>query len=58
VTSRGLRYATIIALVAVLVGGVYVLSSQGNNRTVIGYFTSAVGLYPGDEVRVLGVPVG
>ncbi|OBI46901.1 virulence factor Mce family protein [Mycobacterium sp. E796] len=56
--SRGLRYGIIIALVAMLVGGVYVLSSQGNNRTVIGYFTSAVGLYPGDQVRILGVPVG
>jgi len=56
--SRGLRYATVIALVAVLVGGVYVVSSQGNNRTIVGYFTSAVGLYPGDQVRVLGVPVG
>jgi phospholipid/cholesterol/gamma-HCH transport system substrate-binding protein len=56
--SRGLRYVTVIALVAVLVGSVYVLSSQGNNRTIVGYFTSAVGLYPGDQVRVLGVPVG
>src|SRR6201997_1227885 len=56
--SRGLRYAIVIALVAVLVGGVYVLSSQANNRTIVGYFTSAVGLYPGDQVRVLGVPVG
>ncbi len=56
--SRGLRYATVIALVAVLVGGVYVLSSQSNDRTIIGYFTSAVGLYPGDQVRILGVPVG
>ncbi len=56
--SRGLRYATVIALIAVLVGGVYVLSSQSNNRTIIGYFTSAVGLYPGDQVRILGVPVG
>lgn len=56
--SRGLRYATIIALVAMVAGGVFVLSSQGNNRTVIGYFTSAVGLYPGDQVRILGVPVG
>jgi phospholipid/cholesterol/gamma-HCH transport system substrate-binding protein len=56
--SRGLRYATVIALVAVLVGGVYVLSSQGNNRSIVGYFTSAVGLYPGDQVRILGVPVG
>ena len=56
--SRGLRYATVIALVAVLVGGVYVLSSRANNRSVVGYFTSAVGLYPGDQVRILGVPVG
>ena len=56
--SRGLRYATVIALVAVLVGGTYVLSSTGNSRNVVGYFTSAVGLYPGDQVRILGVPVG
>lgn len=56
--SRGLRYFTIIALVAVLVGGVYVLTAQANNRTIVGYFTSAVGLYPGDQVRILGVPVG
>ena len=57
--SRRLRYTTVIALVAVLgVGGVYLLSSQGNNRTVVGYFSSAVGLYPGDQVRILGVPVG
>lgn len=41
--SRGLRYATVIALVAALVGGVYVLSSTGNKRTIVGYFTSAVG---------------
>lgn len=58
VGSRGLRYAIVIALVAVLVGGVYVLSSTGNNRSIVGYFTSAVGLYPGDQVRILGVPVG
>jgi len=57
--SRGLRNVTIIALVALLVGGVYVLfSSGGNGRKVFGYFTSAVGLYPGDQVRILGVPVG
>jgi phospholipid/cholesterol/gamma-HCH transport system substrate-binding protein len=56
--SRGLRYATVIALIAVLVGGVYMLSAQGNNRTIVGYFTSAVGLYPGDQVRILGVPIG
>src|SRR6201996_7680531 len=55
----GLRNITIIALVAVLIGGVYALStSNGGGRKVIGYFTSAVGLYPGDQVRILGVPVG
>lgn len=56
--SRGLRYTTIIALVAVLVGGVYVLASRPTGRTITAYFTSAVGLYPGDQVRILGVPVG
>lgn len=56
--SRGLRYSTAIALIVVLVGGVYVLSSTGNTRSIVGYFTSAVGLYPGDQVRILGVPVG
>lgn len=56
---RGVRTVTIIALVAVLVGGVYVLASVGGNgRKIVAYFTSAVGLYPGDEVRILGVPVG
>jgi len=57
--SRRLRYTIVVALVAVLVlGGVYLLSSQANNRTIVGYFTSAVGLYPGDQVRILGVQVG
>jgi phospholipid/cholesterol/gamma-HCH transport system substrate-binding protein len=57
-SSRPLLYGTVIALVAALVGGIYLLTSSGNNRTVVGYFTSAVGLYPGDQVRILGVPVG
>jgi phospholipid/cholesterol/gamma-HCH transport system substrate-binding protein len=38
---------------------VYALSSSnGGGRKIVGYFTSAVGLYPGDQVRILGVPVG
>src|ERR1700675_4968808 len=57
--SRGLRTVTIIALVAGLVGGGYVLfSSGGGGRKITAYFSSAVGIYPGDQVRVLGVPVG
>ena len=57
--SRGLRNVTIVALVAVLIGGAYVLfSAGGNGRKIFGYFASAVGIYPGDQVRVLGVPIG
>jgi phospholipid/cholesterol/gamma-HCH transport system substrate-binding protein len=56
--SRGLRTVTAIALVAMLVGGIYVLSTGPNGRKIFAYFTSAVGLYPGDQVRILGVPVG
>ena len=57
--SRGLRTVTIIALVAGLVGGAYVLfSAGGGGRKITAYFSSAVGIYPGDQVRVLGVPVG
>jgi phospholipid/cholesterol/gamma-HCH transport system substrate-binding protein len=58
--SRGLRTVTIVALVAALVGGAYVLfaAGGGGGKKITAYFTSAVGIYPGDQVRVLGVPVG
>jgi phospholipid/cholesterol/gamma-HCH transport system substrate-binding protein len=58
--SRGLRTITIFVLVAVLIGGAYVLFSAagGGGKKITAYFTSAVGLYPGDQVRILGVPVG
>jgi phospholipid/cholesterol/gamma-HCH transport system substrate-binding protein len=56
--SRWLRFVTAALLVVALIGGVYTVwpSRQGNK--VVAYFTTAVGLYPGDEVRVVGVPVG
>jgi len=56
--NRGLLIAVIAALVAALVLGGYLLWPGRNTRTVVGHFTSAVGVYPGDEVRVIGVPVG
>ncbi len=56
--ARGLRTVTSVMLVAVLLGGVYVLASRPGGRHIFAYFTSAVGIYPGDQVRVLGVPVG
>jgi phospholipid/cholesterol/gamma-HCH transport system substrate-binding protein len=56
--ARGLRIVASIALVAMLVGGIYVLASRPSGRKIVAHFTSAVGLYPGDQVRILGVPVG
>jgi phospholipid/cholesterol/gamma-HCH transport system substrate-binding protein len=46
------------ALVALLVAAVVIVWPSRGGHKVVGYFTSAVGLYPGDDVRVVGVPVG
>lgn len=32
--------------------------TRGTGRTITGYFTSAVGVFPDNEVLILGVPVG
>jgi phospholipid/cholesterol/gamma-HCH transport system substrate-binding protein len=56
--SRWLRVALAALLVATLAVGVYLVWPGRAGHTVIGYFPSAVGLYPGDDVRVIGVPVG
>ncbi len=56
--SRWLRIALAAILVAVLAVGVYLVWPSRAGHKVVGYFTSAVGLYPGDDVRIVGVPVG
>jgi phospholipid/cholesterol/gamma-HCH transport system substrate-binding protein len=56
--SRWLRLAVVGMLVAALVGGVYLVWPARQGNKVVAYFTTAVGLYPGDDVRVVGVPVG
>ena len=53
-----MRYGVIGALVVALIGGLYVIWPRMTTHTVVGYFASAAGVYPGDEVRVVGVPVG
>ena len=59
--NRGRRAAALAAVFAVLlVGGAAFLVRQtyfGPTR-ITAYFVSATGIYPGDEVRVLGVKVG
>jgi phospholipid/cholesterol/gamma-HCH transport system substrate-binding protein len=56
--NRWLRFGVVAALVVALVGGAYVLWPSSAGHRVVAYFPSTVGLYPGDDVRVVGVPVG
>jgi phospholipid/cholesterol/gamma-HCH transport system substrate-binding protein len=49
------------ALVVVMVLGVIVAvraTGQGARTMVVGYFANSTALFPGDDVRILGVPVG
>jgi phospholipid/cholesterol/gamma-HCH transport system substrate-binding protein len=56
--ARWLRVALAAALVAMAAAGAYLVWPSRAGQQVVGYFTSAVGLYPGDDVRIVGVPVG
>jgi phospholipid/cholesterol/gamma-HCH transport system substrate-binding protein len=56
--SRWPRLAVAALLVATLAAGAYLVWPSRVGHKVVGYFTTAVGLYPGDDVRVVGVPVG
>lgn len=60
-STRSARIGVAIALTAVLLGGIVtvVRSAAGVGRTtVVGYFANSTGLYNGDSVVILGVPVG
>ena len=56
--NRWLRLTVVGLLVVGLVGGAFVLWPSAKGHEVIAYFPSTVGLYPGDDVSVVGVPVG
>jgi phospholipid/cholesterol/gamma-HCH transport system substrate-binding protein len=56
--SRWLRIALAAAMVAMLAAAAYLVWPSRTGNKIVGYFPSAVGLYPGDDVRVVGVPVG
>ncbi|MCF6388682.1 MCE family protein [Mycobacterium sp. MBM] len=56
---RAKKLIVITAVVAVLAGaGFVVYQSWLSPKTIVAYFTSATAIYPGDEVRVVGVQVG
>jgi phospholipid/cholesterol/gamma-HCH transport system substrate-binding protein len=56
--SRWLRIALAALLLVTLAVGVYQVWPSRTGPKLTAYFTNAVGLYPGDEVRIVGVPVG
>jgi phospholipid/cholesterol/gamma-HCH transport system substrate-binding protein len=59
--TRRARISLAAALVAVLVAALFVVNwavDRANRATVIGYFANTNGMFVGDEVRILGVPVG
>lgn len=56
--QRGLRLALAIVLAVFIAVGVYLAWPASTGNKIVGYFSSAVGLYPGDQIRIVGVPVG
>jgi phospholipid/cholesterol/gamma-HCH transport system substrate-binding protein len=55
---RGLRLTLALLLSAVIAAGIYQVWPTHSGHKIVGYFSSAVGLYPGDQIRIVGVPVG
>ncbi len=55
---RGVRLALAVLLAVSLVLGAYLVWPARTGNKIVAYFTSAVGLYPGDQIRIVGVPVG
>lgn len=54
------RKVTVVAIVAIVVTGLGFVAYRQflSPKTITAYFTSATAIYPGDEVRVVGVRVG
>src|SRR5689334_11938370 len=55
---RALTYGALVLAVVVVAGLVAILWPGGSQTHVTAYFERATGVYPGTEVRILGVKVG
>lgn len=55
---RALQLTALGGIVAVLVAAGFWLVTEGGGRPITAYFTNTSALYPDNDVRVLGVPVG
>ncbi|MDY6811856.1 MAG: MlaD family protein, partial [Actinomycetota bacterium] len=61
IRTRRARIGLSVTLVALVVAGFGTVSALGADRErirVTAYFDNSNGIYPGDEIRILGVPVG
>ena len=61
ITSRTARIGLSAALVAILIAAIVAASrfaAVGARTTITAYFVNTNGMFVGDEVRILGVPVG
>lgn len=56
--SGFIRALTALALVVIIGVGAWMVWPGTQRYTVTAYFTTATGIYEGDTVRILGVPVG
>ena len=59
--TRRLRVGLATALVLALIAGLFVVLRPGdqfNRIHVVGYFANSTGIFVGDDVRILGIPVG
>lgn len=59
--KRPLVIGIVVALVVAVVGGGLALTKlfeRAGRTTIVAYFDNSNGLFKGDEVRILGVPVG
>lgn len=56
--SRSVRVAVAVVVIALVATTAYLLWPSRRGHQVVAYFSNAVGLYPGDDVRIVGVPVG
>jgi phospholipid/cholesterol/gamma-HCH transport system substrate-binding protein len=60
--NRTIRIAVAIALVVLLGGGIAVVSrslwNSARKTHMVAYFDDSNGIFPGDQVLILGVPVG
>ena len=60
-TAKRLKLALAVTMAVVVVAAavlVFIWSREVARNHIVGYFANSNGLYAGDEVRILGVPVG